>query len=76
MGNLCIRIFNGRPLRIGYGSAPRENLYVNVKQGTLVGTECTGVIFRKTYYAFSGIPYAKPPVGDLRFQVSTSYSSW
>lgn len=24
----------------------------------------------RTFYAFSGVPYAKPPVGDLTFKVS------
>jgi carboxylesterase type B len=45
-----------------------ETVTVVVSQGSLRGKTVitkTGV----TYYSFQGIPYAKPPVGALRFKV-------
>lgn len=38
-----------------------------VAQGVLKGVFCEGV---EKYVAFKGIPYAKPPTGNLRFKVS------
>jgi hypothetical protein len=46
---------------------------VAVQQGTLQGTNYK-TVWDKEYLAFLGIPYAKPPVGDLRFRVSHSWS--
>lgn len=43
---------------------------VEVQQGKLKGVENTSVLNGQKYYSFLGIPYAKPPVGDLRFKVS------
>lgn len=44
------------------------DIIVRVENGKLkgkTGTDLTG----KQYYAFQGIPYAKPPIGNLRFKV-------
>lgn len=47
-----------------YGCSPR----VRIKEGELVGTTYTLPNSRKVY-AFLGIPYAAPPIGDDRFAV-------
>lgn len=43
---------------------------VNVEQGRLQGTVRNGHNGQK-FYSFQGIPYAEPPVGELRFKVSS-----
>jgi carboxylesterase type B len=46
-----------------------NTVIVRVTQGSLRGQKLktpTGA----TYYSFHAIPYAKPPVGSLRFKVS------
>lgn len=46
-----------------------KNPVTVTKYGSVLGT--WGVSrSNKTYSAFIGIPYAKPPIGDLRFAVS------
>lgn len=44
------------------------DLQVTLLQGTLKGKE---QISEKgnVFHSYSGIPYAKPPIGDLRFKV-------
>lgn len=42
---------------------------VHVNEGKLKGNVAT-TVKDVQYYSFKGIPYAKPPVGELRFAVS------
>jgi carboxylesterase type B len=46
---------------------------VHVREGKLIGIVQKS-IYSDNYIAFRGIPYAKPPVGQLRFKVNTHRS--
>nr|AHJ81319.1 carboxylesterase [Locusta migratoria] len=48
---------------------------VTVRQGALRGRVAT-THCGKTYYSFQGIPYAKPPVGPLRFKPPQPAEPW
>ncbi|KPI96265.1 Esterase FE4 [Papilio xuthus] len=51
------------------------NCRVTVEQGTLEGKVCT-TYYGKRFYSFEGIPYAKPPVGKLRFRCPQEPEKW
>ncbi|XP_065225799.1 esterase E4-like [Planococcus citri] len=58
------------------GKAACEDLVVETVQGKVQGRAFESVLNQAEYYGFLGIPYAKPPVGDLRFQAPEPASSW
>lgn len=43
---------------------------VKTSNGDIQGSIGTSFLVRRTYYSFRGIPYAQPPIGQLRFKVS------
>ncbi|RZB94407.1 COesterase, Abhydrolase 3, and/or DUF2424 domain containing protein [Asbolus verrucosus] len=48
---------------------------LTIVQGKLRGSVATNVI-GETYYRFQGIPYAKPPLGELRFKAPQPPEKW
>ncbi|KAK5645312.1 hypothetical protein RI129_006612 [Pyrocoelia pectoralis] len=52
-----------------------NELIVNVKQGKLKGKVCIDFDGRP-FYSFQGIPYALPPVGNLRFKAPKPPKQW
>ena len=44
---------------------------LDIQQGSLRGATWTS-LHGKDFCSYQGIPYAAPPVGDLRFRVSTA----
>lgn len=45
---------------------------VTIKQGSLIGKYRTSRLNR-TFSSFEGIPFAQPPLGELRFKVVCFY---
>ncbi|XP_063223164.1 pyrethroid hydrolase Ces2a-like [Bacillus rossius redtenbacheri] len=53
-----------------------EFVTVDISQGRLRGKRVTSDATGSTFYSFQGIPYAKPPVGPLRFKPPEEADSW
>ncbi|XP_047513989.1 juvenile hormone esterase-like [Pieris napi] len=53
----------------------KSDCHVTVPQGKMRGKVCTTPC-GKQYYSFEGIPYAKPPVGPLRFRDPQKFDNW
>lgn len=49
---------------------------IEIENGPIKGVQ-EETIFEKTkFYSFKGIPYAKPPIGDLRFELPEKLEKW
>ena len=46
------------------------DVIVDTSLGKVAGVEVKSILKDEKFYSFMGIPYAKPPVGELRFLVS------
>ncbi|KAL1501414.1 hypothetical protein ABEB36_006737 [Hypothenemus hampei] len=63
-------------LLIGFlGPLALGDILVATPKGTVRGRELLSP-GNRTFYGFTGIPYAKPPVGELRFQAPVEADQW
>ncbi|XP_045487346.1 esterase FE4-like [Pieris rapae] len=53
----------------------KSDCHVTVPQGKMRGKVCSTPC-GKQYYSFEGIPYAKPPLGPLRFRDPQKIDNW
>ncbi|XP_055544880.1 esterase FE4-like isoform X2 [Wyeomyia smithii] len=53
----------------------RDGPIISTPSGEIQGTEESCGLFC-TYYSFRGIPYAQPPIGELRFRNPVSHPGW
>ena len=54
------------------GLASGEDITVSLAKGEIRGARLD-YDFGQYYYAFKGVPYARPPVKELRFKVGLGY---
>lgn len=66
--NLLYSIFRPFGMRMANGLIGRTRPEINLRQGVVRGIE-EKLPNHGSYYCFKGIPYAEPPIGDLRFEV-------
>ncbi|XP_030373446.1 esterase B1 [Scaptodrosophila lebanonensis] len=59
-----------------YRLATSKTIIVDTKFGQVRGLQRKTIYDEEPYYAFEGIPYAKPPVGELRFRAPQPPEPW
>ncbi|KAH8311839.1 hypothetical protein KR044_008224, partial [Drosophila immigrans] len=59
-----------------YRLATSHTVIVETKFGRVRGLQRKTIYDGELYYAFEGIPYAKPPLGDLRFRAPQPPEPW
>ncbi|XP_053633789.2 esterase E4-like [Cherax quadricarinatus] len=65
----CVSVGVVMGVMVVLGQQPR----VETPWGTFLGQQYLSARQGRQVYAFTGIPYAKPPVGDLRFRMPVEY---
>lgn len=49
---------------------------VETRNGAVRGLVKKTLLHQKPYYSYRGIPFAKPPLGELRFKAPEPVESW
>ncbi|XP_053615032.2 juvenile hormone esterase [Plodia interpunctella] len=52
------------------------DIVVDTESGKVAGVEVKSIVQNEKFYSFMGIPYAEPPVGNLRFMPPQPHPGW
>ncbi|XP_055308325.1 esterase B1-like [Sitodiplosis mosellana] len=58
------------------GISTEQYKIVETQNGPVRGVLETTILKKVSYYSFKGIPFAKPPIGDLRLKAPEQVESW
>src|SRR5215471_21813723 len=66
----CLLLLSCLMVRIAVPDAPARADPIQISGGLISGTEAGGVL------TYKGIPYARPPIGDLRWRPPQPVAPW
>lgn len=52
-----------------FANALNEYKVINTEYGSIRGKRVLTLFDEKPYYSYRGVPYARPPINELRFKV-------
>ncbi|KAH8420855.1 hypothetical protein KR222_006890, partial [Zaprionus bogoriensis] len=61
---------------VQYNLSTKQTAVVNTQYGRVRGLQRKTLYDEELYYAFEGIPFAKPPLGELRFRAPIPPEPW
>lgn len=67
---LTVQIVNQNNENDGFTPIDTDFVVVSTTSGQLRGRKVFTVLNQRPYFTFRGIPYAQPPVGELRLKVT------
>ena len=70
MYSIKLILFQTTLILVGIVQAYDKYKIVETDNGPIRGERNITLINGVVFYSFRGIPYAKPPIGDLRFKVA------
>lgn len=76
VGLLVLGLALAIPLKEDEEIIQYEDAPLRIPQGLLLGTRESLGIGAGNYLSFKGIPYAQPPVGNLRFRSPRPHQGW
>ncbi|XP_068620373.1 esterase E4-like [Battus philenor] len=53
-----------------------SSVSINIKQGKISGILDKSFLKNVDFFSFKGIPYAQPPIGDLKFKAPVQHQGW